>query len=694
MISAVIFTPQWFAGIWHGILLSIDYVIYLAIDVCYQVFEYVSRIEVFSTEHVAEITSRIYTILGIVMLFVFAYNIILSIVNPDNMNKGDRSMKSIVQNTVISIVMVTLFPLVCEYLQVFQNHIIRENTIGKLIMGDISDSNSHSALNVATTIFTAFYHPVNENKEAVTMVECADPNSELAQGVEICAHYNELASKAGNSLGDFAKFLGDQDLKDGIYEGDMEYLFPLSTIAGVVAAYLFLSFSLDLGVRAAKLGLLKIIAPVPIFLRITKPKGGQFDKWFSDFSKTYLQVFERVVIIYFAMLLISYLSDIIKKHPTVQVSAGETYSPSVFIRIVGMVIIILGILKFAKDAPKMLEDVFMVKIPAMRIKDKLNDNEYAKRALTTAGVASGAFAKSAFGTLNRMNNDRKNYGFGKAAAFALPRLVSGAIRGVTTGINAGRRGWQNGNVSDWRDIGNAITTGRTQHEADVNNVKNNFAKVRDTVKNDQVGATIKNSALNALHGVKDFVNADGSSNEKLTAAKNLQSSFDTLFNNFIDKHIEDAKNSALKDYRNGKSVKFSKEFWGKSGTKYNPGDSVPVTELDPQRIKKHFEVLQRVSLTKKFNDDIYRDSIKQQGKIICKQMEKAMNVLGNDVISGILTNHHVNSIEELNSLFDKVGKGELNTHDMEKLRNIASDVGDQVKANSFANTVEKQKDKK
>lgn len=36
----------------------------------------------------------------------------------------------------------------------------------------------------------------------------------------------------------------DEDLKDGIYDDDMEYLFPLSTIAGVVAAYLFLSFHL------------------------------------------------------------------------------------------------------------------------------------------------------------------------------------------------------------------------------------------------------------------------------------------------------------------------------------------------------------------------------------------------------------------------------------------------------------------
>ena len=52
---------------------------------------------------------------------------------------------------------------------------------------------------------------------------------------------------------------------------------------------------------------------------------------------------------------------------------------------------------------------------------------------------------------------------------------------------------------------------------------------------------------------------------------------------------------------------------------------------------------------------------------------------------------------ELSKLFDKAGKvgpDGLQPEDMEKLRKISFAVGDQVKANSFANTVEKQKDKK
>ena len=367
---------NWVSNAFYGILLTIDYVIYLAINICYQLFEVVSKVEVFSTENVGVISRRIYTIIGIVMLFVFAYNIILAIVDPDSLSKGEKSVKNIVQNTIISIVLVTLFPLICEYMQIFQNHIIENNTIGNLIMGSTaSDSGENGqtkgALNVSVTIFTAFYHPIDENKEPVTLTECE------SSSVKLCSRYKEMADNAKNGIGGLWNFMHDEDLKDGIYDDDMEYLFPLSTIAGVVAAYLFLSFSLDLGVRAAKLGALKLIAPIPIFLRITKPKGGQFDKWFSEFTKTYLQVFERIVIINFAMLLISFVSDI-----NIFASGG-----GLFINVIATVVVILGILKFAKDAPKLLEEIFSVKIPQMSIKKKLNENEYALRGASVLGAA-------------------------------------------------------------------------------------------------------------------------------------------------------------------------------------------------------------------------------------------------------------------------------------------------------------------
>lgn len=425
---------NWVSNAFYGILLTIDYVIYLAINICYQLFEVVSKVEVFSTENVGVISRRIYTIIGIVMLFVFAYNIILAIVDPNSLSKGEKSVKNIVQNTIISIVLVTLFPLICEYMQIFQNHIIENNTIGNLIMGSTaSDSGENGqtkgALNVSVTIFTAFYHPIDENKEPVTLTECE------SSSVKLCSRYKEMADNAKNGIGGLWNFMHDEDLKDGIYDDDMEYLFPLSTIAGVVAAYLFLSFSLDLGVRAAKLGALKLIAPIPIFLRITKPKGGQFDKWFSEFTKTYLQVFERIVIINFAMLLISFVSDI-----NIFASGG-----GLFINVIATVVVILGILKFAKDAPKLLEEIFSVKIPQMSIKKKLNENEYALRGASVLGAA---------GT-TAVGNVIKGIGAGKSVGQVIKTGFGGLIGG-------GRQGWvQSRGLNDITKVKDTIVGARS-----------------------------------------------------------------------------------------------------------------------------------------------------------------------------------------------------------------------------------------
>lgn len=425
---------NWVSNAFYGILLTIDYVIYLAINICYQLFEVVSKVEVFSTENVGVISRRIYTIIGIVMLFVFAYNIILAIVDPDSLSKGEKSVKNIVQNTIISIVLVTLFPLICEYMQIFQNHIIENNTIGNLIMGSTaSDSGENGqtkgALNVSVTIFTAFYHPIDENKEPVTLTECE------SSSVKLCSRYKEMTDNAKNGIGGLWNFMHDEDLKDGIYDDDMEYLFPLSTIAGVVAAYLFLSFSLDLGVRAAKLGALKLIAPIPIFLRITKPKGGQFDKWFSEFTKTYLQVFERIVIINFAMLLISFVSDI-----NIFASGG-----GIFINVIATVVVILGILKFAKDAPKLLEEIFSVKIPQMSIKKKLNENEYALRGASVLGAA---------GT-TAVGNVIKGIGAGKSVGQVIKTGFGGLIGG-------GRQGWvQSRGLNDITKVKDTIVGARS-----------------------------------------------------------------------------------------------------------------------------------------------------------------------------------------------------------------------------------------
>lgn len=491
---------NWVTNVIGGICLTIDYIVYLAINLCYQLFEVVGKIEVFSTDSVAEISHKIYTIIGIVMLFVFAYNIILGIIDPDSINKGDKSVQNVVKNTVISVVLITLFPLICEYMQTFQNHVVEDKTITNLILG--STASDKSALSISTTIFTAFYHPLDENKSPVTLAEC-ETSPEKAK---LCPKYSELAGEAKNSLSGLWNLMHDSDFRYGIGDDTMEYLFPLSTIAGVVAAYLFLSFSLDLGVRAAKLGALKLVAPIPIFLRITKPKGGQFDKWLSEFIKTYLQVFERIIIISFAMLLISYVSSIdITKNLFTNNDPSVT-EPSVFIKLLAIVVVILGILKFAKDAPKLIEDLFNVKIPQMSLKKKINDNEYALRGASMLGGAGA----TAIGNVLKARKEGK--GGGEVLKTGLGGLIGG-----------GRQGWvQSRGLNDINKLKDTIVGARAtanqnrdEREAQTRDLQNRFIEekrneLRSQLKaehpewNEEQLTLATNAAFNEIQKDRDF----------------------------------------------------------------------------------------------------------------------------------------------------------------------------------------------
>ena len=680
----------WISDAFYGILLTLDYIVYICINFSYQLFEVVSKVEIFSNDELALITRRVYMILGIVMLFVFAYNIILAILNPDTVNgKDDKSFKGMVKNLVVSVVLLITFPLICRYLQLFQNHIVEDNTLGKIITGSTvgSDYTKKAALEVPVTIFTAFYHPLSENGEAVTMFECqhqgqtsyvndAGKTIELTNigTAELCDKYVELAEKAATgNIFDLNKFMNNKELKHGIADGKMEYLWLVSTIAGGLAAYMFLSFSLDLGVRAAKLAVLKLIAPVPIFVKVFPKQKSMYDKWQGEFIKTYLQVFERIIVIYFAIEVISFVRKI-------DWTAG---GGGWFINCIASVVIILGILKFAKEAPKLLEDLFGTKIPELSIKKKLNDNEYAKRATSLSGALAGNAIHSVIN-----NGKRVAEGVKKRDVLGTASGVAGMIFGTPLStLNAARRGWQNGNVDNWRQVGGAINESRAQNEADMNKLKTGTENVAHDVTHPI------DTAKNAWEGIKGFVQGGELTNTKLTAAKEMQSMFNNLFDNFKDDRIEEAKKSALKDFYNGKTVSYRVKDANGNFVKDVNGNFVTKNLNSISEIKEHFEAEQQEVLLKKFNDKKYSDGIKSYGKTISDQMQKTLNVLGESAISSVLIKNGLSNISDLNDLFAKASNGTLDKVGMENLRKVANSISDQVDAQKLQVQAEK-KDKK
>lgn len=435
--------------------LLIDAIVYTFTAKAYEVFLLVSEAQLFDdgSELLSEITSRIYSILGIVMLFVLAYNIIKLILNPDKLSSSDdSSLQGIAKNLVISIIILVLLPTAFKYIYQFQNRVLETNVLSRMILGGTSSSDGEFSIksagrDVAITILSTFLHPVNNENTIFTANECQNPGIENKPA--ICDEYVEVMENSIDN-GKIFQFATNKTITNAI-GSDMEYLWPASLAAGVIALYLFLSFALDLGVRVVKLGVLQIIAPIPVISRVTKPKGGVFDKWFKEISKTYLMVFERLIVIYFAVFM---LRIICNDNLFFVANLTKTSASGGLVLLLAKVILILGTLKFAKDAPKLIEDLVGTKLPDWRIKNKLNENEYAKRtasALGAAGVNTLGLFKS------------KSIGKGLINA---PRAIFGGLK----------HGWDNGNVSSLGEVGSAIWKSHEQTNEDIARADDTRAK--------------------------------------------------------------------------------------------------------------------------------------------------------------------------------------------------------------------------
>lgn len=339
----------------NGMSMFLDKIIYSLISTVYQVFIAVSKVSLYGNvdDKINKLTERIYVILGIAMLFVMAYNIILLIINPDK-SSGDKSVQGLFKNFVISIVVLTLLPTIFNYMNILQNDIIDSHVIEKVILGD-SDSNGGSlknmGSNIATMIYSTFYHPIDENENAVSYEDCKSNSGASAS----CTDYISAYDNGKN--GKVSAFIDDAKLEDSLNSKNptMELLALISTACGVVALLMFVSYAFDIGIRVAKLAFLQIIAPVPVILRITKPSGGVFSKWTSKLIETYLTLFLRLITIYFSMYMISLLAEGFgSTNGGIFANAG---SMGAIVGLFARLVLIVGVLLFAKEAPKLLEEL-------------------------------------------------------------------------------------------------------------------------------------------------------------------------------------------------------------------------------------------------------------------------------------------------------------------------------------------------
>lgn len=461
-----------------GIILTLDTLIYGLIGSAFKVFIALAGARLLSSETYFDIANKIYVIIGVLMLFVLAYAILRGIVDGDPEKAAkEHAGPKMLKNIIIAVLGLALAPSIFNLMYQAQGLILEQDVLGKLFfrienteLVDTVDGEKNPDEYVkqiggsvtATSLWQAFFHPAPDSgKEAkditvdasgyfvdgavgvaacaagigimaaaswtgvgllvggvIAAVGCASAVGNVNAGIE-AANYDNLSleqaynlTAGGETFGIYTAFLSCYT-----DDGTIDYLFIISTIAGAFALYAFVSFSIDMGIRAAKLAYLQIIAPVPLIMQVLPKFQENFKKYISSIVSTFLEVFVRISVVYVVVYIICHLSDMFSSADALW---GNTDLSSIEL-LFAYAFLILGLIAFCRHAPEMITQTLGLPKGDMHL-------GIGKKLAEGGAFSAGSIAYGGIKTAT--SNWRKNGGkpFGNRVASAVAGMASGMGR--------------------------------------------------------------------------------------------------------------------------------------------------------------------------------------------------------------------------------------------------------------------------
>ena len=401
-----------FLSVLVHLVILIHSFIYGLVDNLFQVFIAISSARIFSADDYQTIANNVYIVIGVASLFFVAYGLLQAVVDPDNAGKNDKNAKGIVKNLLIAIVLIAFVPTIFNFAFNVQEAVIRGNVIGKVILNQSSETPeeneqySRTGATLANEIFIYFFMPVDDSGEP----KCLSNN-----GDDFKNCLNEVESEDGEKLGDvydevngsgkFNKYnqFAENTVGD---EKTIEFNWILQFGVGAFLVYVFASFCIDMGLRTVKLAYYQVIAPIPILTLIIPGQRKIFDNWKKNSISTYLEVFIRIVVVFFVLFLIKHLPSL---NDSVW-SQSMMGTPSAGVKVFAKVFIIVGLLMFMKQAPKLFSDIFGISSGSFKlgIGEKLKEaTDFSK--VPVIGRAQGAVTGAAGGAWTAAWNPGGNF---------------------------------------------------------------------------------------------------------------------------------------------------------------------------------------------------------------------------------------------------------------------------------------------
>ena len=379
---------------------SIDYFIYSIIEFITQGIFDLSSLRV----HIGIIDSfrnRIYAILGVIMLFKLTISFFQLMFDPEKLLDSKKGIKKIFANVFIVIVVIMLLPTTFNVLyraqKVFLPVLPRILFAEEKTTNNVDETVKKNSSQMSIILLKSFFTP---RRDANNNYASIDGSKEIESLKEFSEKINESDNSGFLGFGSHYRY---------------EYKWPLSTIVGAIAVFLLFSITLKVAIRVFKMIILEMIAPIPVIslLDTSDKKENAFATWLQTLISTFLDIFLSLGTIYIVLYFINALST---DKLFIDYGAAEGLKEDPMRLMYLKVILILGLLKFAKDLPSFIKGV-------IGIKD--NDKDLA----ATIGGVVGGVTGTALGAVGGLVGGR-----------SLTGALSGAVAGARTGFANGQKG--------------------------------------------------------------------------------------------------------------------------------------------------------------------------------------------------------------------------------------------------------------
>lgn len=474
-------------------------IIYGLIAKIFQLFMIVSQLNILSSDEIAPIYQRVTLILTIVMVFYITFEFVKYVVQPDNMTDKEKGVGNIVTRIIIAIILIAFVPRIFTMAYDVQNKLIKNQVFSKVILGEKNIKFDTFGSSFSADVLGVFY----------------SLNSEVCSGSNYDKECREAEQKVTENLrrlredGEVTLIPGITGTKNVTLDGEKQDVALIrfdglmAIVIGGFILYLVVLYTIDVGTRYAQLIFLQIMSPVAIIGYISPKKDNVFSKWLKQCITTYLDLFIRLTIIYFVLLIIDVLGDSFNSGSLFAGIQGvDGYKTLAYIAL------IMGLLVFANKAPKMIGELLPGGGSAsigygLKGGDRFSPTVSGVKRTWNAGLRTvGGTAGAIYGIKNALTNAPQNMKkrdkAWSAAKAGFQGLKAGASKGGS--IRKGQRAAQSSIKTD-RDI---IDKGGSVLEHDIHGVKYQETKTRieREISESEATAKAKDSVASAVKDMK------------------------------------------------------------------------------------------------------------------------------------------------------------------------------------------------